>query len=572
MSAALALHATDLERAQAAAATIGCPTAGGRRLLAALVLVAGAKWLRADAAPAAGVAHPNQLAPSQWPRSNVTREMFDGALAAFNGSGNVTAAIPAPVSAPTIKPAKRVTSGKDRGAKTHTSTIRRFASADIDPGQALDLSPDHPAVLEGRSIFPKSVVGFMESPRFLVSGHNNPKLGKAVTKGPRTGWPIFQVTLEERATCPRSCPVWAGCYGNAMPYARRHKVDDDLIPALRGEVMTVARQHPEGLLIRLHTLGDFYSVEYVLMWAELLARLPQLHVFGYTARRVDDEDPLTRKIAQAIALLTAAMWERFAIRTSHAEFGPQRSVVVQEDPNLPDVIMCPAQASATEACATCGLCWAGAARGRTIGFLKHGMKRGARGRKADAVAAAPPDKAAPSVPPVKAPAQPPPQPAALAPGQQRLHDALIRLADDRGIVAVSREVLAREADLTNLFMPVERLSALNFVEVLRKGHGTQPTVYRVFGEPTKPGDRPAPPALPPGVREAAAAKAPAYRAGVRAAPEPARAVAERVRRMKDITDDIARWCSAYLARGVKLDYLADLFDVDEHDLARAVAQ
>jgi hypothetical protein len=66
------------------------------------------------------------------------------------------------------------------------------------------------------------------------------------------------------------------------------------------------------------------------------------------------------------------MWGRFAIRTSHAEFGPQRSVVVSRRPWLPDVIVCPAQTKASEACATCGLCWAEAARPKTIAFLKHG--------------------------------------------------------------------------------------------------------------------------------------------------------------------------------------------------------
>jgi hypothetical protein len=69
------------------------------------------------------------------------------------------------------------------------------------------LRQDHPAAVEGRTIFPRSVVGAADSPRLLVSGHNNSKLGKEVLRGSRAGWPIFHLTLEERATCPRSCPV-----------------------------------------------------------------------------------------------------------------------------------------------------------------------------------------------------------------------------------------------------------------------------------------------------------------------------------------------------------------------------
>lgn len=268
--------------------------------------------------------------------------------------------------------------------KPHRSTVSRFASREIDPDRAMDLKAEHPALSEGRSIFSASVVGARQAMRLLVSGHNNPKLGREVLKGPRSGWPIFQLTLEERATCPRSCPVWAGCYGNAMPFARRHRADDELMQVLRLEVAATAKLYPGGFLVRLHTLGDFFSVPYVLLWGELLAAHPQLHIFGYTARREDDEDPESRKIASAIGLLTKHLWSRFAIRTSHADFGPQRSVVVGAVPSEPDVLLCPAQVHATEACATCGLCWAEAARDKTIAFLKHGMKRaaGPRGKRA----------------------------------------------------------------------------------------------------------------------------------------------------------------------------------------------
>lgn len=51
-----------------------------------------------------------------------------------------------------------------------------------------------------------------------------------------------------------------------MPYSRRHTPDSDFERYLIAEVITVARQHPEGLLVRLHSLGDFYSVEYVYIW------------------------------------------------------------------------------------------------------------------------------------------------------------------------------------------------------------------------------------------------------------------------------------------------------------------
>lgn len=272
------------------------------------------------------------------------------------------------------------------GAAQHRSTVRRFASKEIEPERSVGLLPGHPALSEGRTIFPSTVVASKDSPRFLVSGHNNPKLGKAVLKGPRTGWPIYQLSLEERATCPRSCVVWSECYGNAMPYARRHTPDADFLRFLIAEVTTVCRAHPEGLLIRLHTLGDFYSVEYVYVWASLLNQFPQLHIFGYTARRVDDGDHETSQIARAIETLTEGAWDRFAIRTSGISPARSRSIVVHADPQAPNVIVCPAQTSDTEACASCGLCWAGAARDKTIAFLKHGMKSRAPAKVANDVA------------------------------------------------------------------------------------------------------------------------------------------------------------------------------------------
>lgn len=124
------------------------------------------------------------------------------------------------------------------GAVQHRSTVRRFASKPIEPERSPGLSVGHPALSEGRTIFPSTVTASKDSPRFLVSGHNNPKLGKAILKGPRAGWPIYQLSLEERATCPRSCEQWSTCYGNAMHLARRHTPDAataNTIKAMVGE-------------------------------------------------------------------------------------------------------------------------------------------------------------------------------------------------------------------------------------------------------------------------------------------------------------------------------------------------
>lgn len=261
-------------------------------------------------------------------------------------------------------------------------SVARFASVHTDPADVVALAEDHPAVIKGRSLFSHKA-GVFESARFLVSGKNNPKLGAEFRKGPWDGFPLYHVTLEERATCPRSCLQWRSCYGNAMHLARRHDhTDPDFLPALKAEVVTVARQHPKGFVVRLHTLGDFYSVEYVQVWADLLDALPNLRVFGYTARREDADDEESRRIAKAIRWLTEQAWDLFAIRFSGHD-GRQGTIVVTEPDEREHVVMCPAQTYATHACVTCGLCSSPEAKHKTIGFLLHGMTKARRPRGSD---------------------------------------------------------------------------------------------------------------------------------------------------------------------------------------------
>jgi len=266
--------------------------------------------------------------------------------------------------------------------KAERGTLRRFASQAVEPERVVDLRNDHLALAAAVSLFPTTVKDPWESPRLLVTGHNNPKLGGKVEKGEWKDKPIYHLTLEERASCPRSCALWAGCYGNAMHMARRHNhLHKDFLDLLRAEVWLLARAHRDtGFVVRLHTLGDFFSVEYVHFWAELIDRLPGLHVFGYTANHPDAEDAGERAIGQAIKTLTDAAWDQFAIRFSSTR-GPQGTVVIDDASEAGEAIACPAQHMAaetdakTEACSTCGLCWSPAARDKTIAFLRHGMKR-----------------------------------------------------------------------------------------------------------------------------------------------------------------------------------------------------
>jgi len=237
----------------------------------------------------------------------------------------------------------------------------RIMHLHFSEGKPLVLGPDHPAIAAATTLFPQKITT-PDDVSVLKSGDNQRKLGGRVTKGPWRGMPIFSLTLVERATCPGSCLQWNNCTGNHMPLARRYSASTALERRLAKELAGLQIDHPKGFVVRLHMLGDFYSLRYVALWEEWLAKFPALHVFGYSARLPGDP------IGRAVAALRDKSWDRFAVRTSGGCEGPR--TMVSANP-YPGAITCPAQTGGTSHCGSCGLCWAPAARHRTINFLPH---------------------------------------------------------------------------------------------------------------------------------------------------------------------------------------------------------
>lgn len=242
---------------------------------------------------------------------------------------------------------------------------RRFAEH-ISVGNPSTLAPTHPAVVEGTTRYRKTVRPASSAKRVLKSGQNSKKIGGRITKGRWAGMPIFTLTLEERATCPRSCLHWRNCYGNKMHWAHRFEHGPELEVALEKELEELNAAHPTGFVVRLHVLGDFYSVEYVARWEEWLVAYPALRVFGYTAHDV------LSPIGSAIRRLRDADYDRFAVRTSNGGLDDACTLSlgsVQESvPFTANATICPAQTQRTDCCATCGLCWQ--SRSNII-FLEH---------------------------------------------------------------------------------------------------------------------------------------------------------------------------------------------------------
>lgn len=220
-------------------------------------------------------------------------------------------------------------------------------------GKPMTLRADHLAVMEGRTLFPSSVKEGQL--KLLKSGDNSRKIGSHVTKGKWAGMPIFTLTLEERATCPRSCLHWRDCYGNHMHWAHRQKHGTFLEAQLERELKCLQYEYPKGFLVRLHVLGDFYSRGYIKKWYGWMLDLPALHVFGFTAHRPDTEfGRLMLKIRNTIP-------RRWWIRFSHSDDLTWLSTGEIG-------ITCPMQTGKTDCCGTCGLCWT--AR-KPIRFLVH---------------------------------------------------------------------------------------------------------------------------------------------------------------------------------------------------------
>jgi hypothetical protein len=246
------------------------------------------------------------------------------------------------------------------GKRDDGGALRRFTTPK-PKGARITLPAEHPASAEGRTLFPSRVMHASVLARVLKSGANASKIGKVVMKGKWKGFPIHTLTLEERATCPRTCQQWASCYGNNMHLAQRIVADRTFEAHLWDELAAIEHENPKGFVVRLHVLGDFRDADYVRLWQRALDAFPALHVFGYTAHEPESE------VGALLLQMSLGGWERWAVRFSGAGFHSMGSEVVDSAEETKHLI-CPAQLGKTDCCATCALCWQS---DRTITFLRH---------------------------------------------------------------------------------------------------------------------------------------------------------------------------------------------------------
>jgi len=221
------------------------------------------------------------------------------------------------------------------------------------------LSHDHKAIQNMTTLYQKNVFNPKTYKFNILKPSKNKKLGKKITKGRWKGMKFYTLALVERETCDPNCEHLEDCYGNNMPFAHRFIANKWLLIRMKPELDDLDRKHPLGYVIRLHILGDFYSVEYVQWWGEQLDNRPALKIYGYS--RCHPGDP----IGDAIKGLRDKHPDRFKIRFSNLLDDPLSA----NSETLTDKgITCPVQLEKTPSCGTCGLCWA---TPKPIRFLSH---------------------------------------------------------------------------------------------------------------------------------------------------------------------------------------------------------
>ena len=209
------------------------------------------------------------------------------------------------------------------------------------------LSPTHQAIVKSQTMYRKNLHDAGNYKYAVIKASTNIKLGKKVTKGHLKGARIFTLTLEERATCDSECEHWLDCYGNNMPFGHRFKANDALMVSIERDLNKLdAKGKP--YLVRLHILGDFFSVEYILFWRRQLAKREYLNVYGYTRNHP------TKPLGYALQLVREQYGKRFAVRFSNY---PDDPFSAQSEHVSTGGIGCPVQMNRTNSCGTCTLCW-----------------------------------------------------------------------------------------------------------------------------------------------------------------------------------------------------------------------
>jgi len=218
-------------------------------------------------------------------------------------------------------------------------------------------------------------VGFgKSSARILQPAGSNKKLSAKGTSAHRhtflrgaesfRGSRLYVVTLVERESCDPACGMRGTCYGNNMPWAIRWRINDAWHTQVESEIRELVARY-DRITVRLHELGDFPSVGYVLFWRTMLGMFPTLTIYGYTHWNPSSE------IGVAVYHMMADYPTRVSILYSDA--APSEGIAVANAADVSNshrLPVCPQQTGKASSCLACGLCTL-ASTIRGVHFLTH---------------------------------------------------------------------------------------------------------------------------------------------------------------------------------------------------------
>ena len=232
----------------------------------------------------------------------------------------------------------------------------------------MQLDKKHKAIVNATTLYSASKFTIRDvtnyAPRILKLS-TNVKLGKIVKKGKHKGKRILTLTLIERETCTNECEHNTTCYGNNMPFAHRFEVNEAFMLRLESDIEYYVKKYPEGILIRLHVLGDFESIQYIEFWNRMLHTYSSIAIYGYTRNHITSKYEHIRALGYKTIAVRNIHKDRFAIRFSNKlddEFSANSREITNEG------ITCLAQVKANVSCSDCTLCWASK---KQIGFITH---------------------------------------------------------------------------------------------------------------------------------------------------------------------------------------------------------
>jgi len=227
------------------------------------------------------------------------------------------------------------------------------------------LQANHGAIVNMHTMYRKNLYDAATYPHDIIKKSTNAKLGKKIVKGKWIDHKMYTVTLEERKTCTDECEHLLDCFGNNMPFAHRFKANTALTQKMDIELNTLDRKHPMGYVVRLHILGDFFSVKYVQWWGKQLENRPNLKIYGYTRNHITSKYGKIKAIAKEIQKIRIKYPDRFKVRFSNL---PSDNLSANSEHVSKQGFTCPQQTGKTANCGTCGACWTST---KPVIFLDH---------------------------------------------------------------------------------------------------------------------------------------------------------------------------------------------------------